>query len=202
MNKAEFINKLRNELKGYPHDAVEDSIQYYSEMIDDRMEDGMSEEEAVSKIGDPIAIAKQIKYNMPLKNVIKEKVAAKKVENKNKDINIGLIIVLILGAPLWIPLAITILSLVGTFFILLWVFDFVMYVLALVSAVSIIAAIIGAGITLFTTGVGTSLVFVGSGIGAVGLTLLLVVGGIAFAKAIVALTASFARGIKRTIVGK
>lgn len=202
MKKSEFINKLREELKGYPHDPVEDSIQYYSEMIDDHMEDGMSEDEAVSKVGDPIAIAKQIKYNMPLKNVIKEKVAAKKVENTGKEVNIGLIIVLILGAPLWIPLAITILSLVGTFFILLWVFDFVMYVLALVSAVSIIAAIIGAAITAFSTGIGTALVFVGSGIGAAGLSLLLAIGGIAFAKAIIALTASFARGIKRIIIGR
>lgn len=202
MRKSEFINILRQELKGYPHDSVEDSIQYYSEMIDDRMEDGMSEEEAVSKVGDPIAIAKQIKINMPLKNVIKEKVAAKKVENKNKEINIGLIIVLILGAPLWIPLTITILSLVGTFFILLWVFDFVMYVLALVSAVSIIGALVGAVITASTTGMGTALVFVGSGIAAAGLSILLAVGGVAFAKAIIALTASFARGIKRTIIGK
>lgn len=202
MKKSEFLNKLREELKGYPRDPVEDSIQYYSEMIDDRMEDGMSEEEAVSKVGDPVAIAKQIKYNMPLKNVIKEKVAAKKVENKGKDINIGLIIVLILGAPLWIPLTITILSLVGTFFILLWVFDFVMYVLALVSAVSIIGALVGAAITAFTTGMGTALVFVGSGIAAAGLAILLTIGGVAFAKAIIALTASFARSIKRIIIGR
>ena len=51
MNKAEFLAALRERLSGLPEEDFNRSVDYYTEMIDDRVEDGMSEEEAVACLG-------------------------------------------------------------------------------------------------------------------------------------------------------
>ena len=51
MTKQAFAAALRNELSGLPREDIDRSIDFYCEMIDDRMEEGLTEEEAVSAIG-------------------------------------------------------------------------------------------------------------------------------------------------------
>ena len=46
MSKSEFLDVLRKELKSQPPQDVEESLNFYSEMIDDRMDEGLSEEDA------------------------------------------------------------------------------------------------------------------------------------------------------------
>ncbi len=53
MNKREFLQKLENGLSGLPREDIEQRLSFYAEMIDDRIEDGFSEEEAVAGIGTP-----------------------------------------------------------------------------------------------------------------------------------------------------
>lgn len=57
MNKHEFAAALRRELSALPHDEMTEQLNFYSEMIDDRMEEGMTEEEAVAGIGSVEGIA-------------------------------------------------------------------------------------------------------------------------------------------------
>ena len=45
MDKFEFITELRAKLWALPEADKQRSVDYYREMIDDRMEDGLSEEE-------------------------------------------------------------------------------------------------------------------------------------------------------------
>ena len=60
MKKQEFLTALWKQLSDMPNSDVERSLDYYSEMIDDRVEAGMSEEEAVAEIGSVEEAAKQI----------------------------------------------------------------------------------------------------------------------------------------------
>ncbi len=60
MTKAEFLSELRTRLVELPQGDIDRSLDFYSEMIDDRMEDGMSEREAVANMGDLTRIADQI----------------------------------------------------------------------------------------------------------------------------------------------
>lgn len=71
MNKNEFLRELENELKGLPKDEIEKSLEFYSEITDDKIEDGMSEEEAVFELGSPKNAAKEIMLNLPLKTLVK-----------------------------------------------------------------------------------------------------------------------------------
>ena len=65
MKKQEFLAELWKQLSDAPKEDVERSLDYYTEMIEDRIEAGMSEEEAVADIGSPKDAAKQIMDELP-----------------------------------------------------------------------------------------------------------------------------------------
>ena len=69
MNKHEFSMQLRERLAGLPRTEIEGRVAFYREMIDDRMEEGMSEEDAVRAVGtlDDI-VANEVKpsFDVPL----------------------------------------------------------------------------------------------------------------------------------------
>ena len=77
MNKEQFLDELRRELSGLPREDIEERIAFYEEMIADRMDEGMSEKEAVSGIGSVEEIARQIMSEIPLTKLVKEKVRPK-----------------------------------------------------------------------------------------------------------------------------
>ena len=101
MNKTEFLEELRKKLSGLPKQDIEERLSFYSEMIDDRMEEGLAEENAVAEIGSPDSIASQITSETPLSKIVKENI---KTRDKRKPWEI---ILLILGFPVWFPLLIS-----------------------------------------------------------------------------------------------
>lgn len=102
MRKQEFLNRLREKLSALPTAEAEERLGFYEEMIDDRIEEGLSEEEAVSAIGSPDEIAAQIIEEIPLKKIVKEKISAKR---KPSALEIAL---LVIGFPLWFSLLIVV----------------------------------------------------------------------------------------------
>ena len=61
MTKAEFLRALAGELSRLPESERREHLDYYSELIDDMMEeDGLSEQEAVDRLDDVYAIAADI----------------------------------------------------------------------------------------------------------------------------------------------
>ena len=73
MNKQEFLLQLRKNLFGLPQKDIEERLSFYEEMIDDRMEEGCSEEEAILAIGPTEKIAAQIISETPLAKIAKKK---------------------------------------------------------------------------------------------------------------------------------
>ncbi len=60
MNKQAFLDKLERLAAALPDVDREKLVEYYSEMIDDRVEEGIPEEEAVSMLGDPSDLAREL----------------------------------------------------------------------------------------------------------------------------------------------
>lgn len=114
MTKEMFLQELRLKLKGLPKDDIEDRVSFYSEMIDDRVEEGLSEEEAIKEIGTSDEIASKVIEATPLATIVKEKVKPKRKLTPFE------IVLLILGFPLWFPFLIMFLVFVLIFTILLW----------------------------------------------------------------------------------
>ena len=73
MTKLEFIEALNKNLCGLPEKEVDDRLNFYIEMIDDIIEEGLSEEEAIAKIGSVDEIADQIIADIPFTKIAKKK---------------------------------------------------------------------------------------------------------------------------------
>ncbi|MCI8776894.1 MAG: DUF1700 domain-containing protein [Oscillospiraceae bacterium] len=114
MNKNEFLEELRKGLSGLPQDDIEERLTFYSEMIDDRMEEGLSQEEAVAEIGSVKDIVSQIMSEIPLSRIVKEKVKPKRA------LRAWEIVLLALGSPIWISLLIAALAIVFSVYVVLW----------------------------------------------------------------------------------
>ena len=109
MNKTQFCALLGNKLKPYlsPKEMYK-TLNFFEEMIDDRIDEGLSEEEAVSQLGDINIIVDQIldEHNIGKKQTI---LVWRFIPRELGFINIVLLF------PAWI----TIFSLVASFFIVI-----------------------------------------------------------------------------------
>lgn len=65
MNKEQFLRNLRRMLRRLPPDELERILAYYREMIEDKVENGQAEEEAVRGLGDIRLLAQKILAENP-----------------------------------------------------------------------------------------------------------------------------------------
>ncbi|MCR5676717.1 MAG: DUF1700 domain-containing protein [Agathobacter sp.] len=196
MNKSQFLFELRARLNGLMQDELEERIAFYSEMIDDRLEEGLTEEEAVEQIGNVDDIAAQIMGEIPLSKIVRNKV------NQKKNINAGMVLLLILSFPIWFPLLITAMCLLFTFYIVIWVFVFTFFVVDLAFIFASIACLVHAPVTIFSASVGGGFLSLGCALFMAGLAILLFFGSIGFFKAAVSISASPISRFKSWILRK
>ena len=116
MTKQEFLLQLNRALTGLPQDEIEERLTFYSEMIDDRVEEGLSEEEVIKNIGDPQDVAAQIKADFAPNKENKEP------DKKKYKWHWGPweIVLLILAAPLIISVASGVLSAAVSLYAGIW----------------------------------------------------------------------------------
>ncbi len=114
MTKNEFLNKLRLGLSGIPREDLEERLEFYGEMIDDRTEEGLSEEEAVRAVGDAAEIISQTVAEIPLGRLVKEKISPKR--------RLGVLeaVLLIIGSPIWLSLLIALLAVLFSLYAVIW----------------------------------------------------------------------------------
>lgn len=171
MTKNEFMKVLVQRLRGLPQAEIDKSLGYYDEIISDRMEDGMSEEEAVAALGDVEEIAQNILHATPLPTLVKAR-----VDNhcdKNNSNKILWVLILILTFPIWISaLGVAFglfVGLIGTIFGLLVALIAILFSIAAAA----VAIVIGAIAAFLTGNVGAGMCYLGGGLFFVGLFLLL-----------------------------
>lgn len=114
MNKAEFLLELTDKLSLLPPEEIEERWDYYSEMIDDRMEEGLTEEAAVAELGAVEDIAAQIISDVPLSKLVKGKIKPK------KRLTAWEIVLLVLGSPIWLSLLIAAFAVILSLYVVLW----------------------------------------------------------------------------------
>ena len=133
MTKKEFITELRKKLSKLPSREADERLTFYSEMIDDRIEDGVSEEAAVASVGTPRDIAAQI--------ISERRTQKKKEKTQNgKKLKPVEVVLLVLGSPLWIAfiavgaaVVITIFAVVLTVNLTLWALELPFFLFSLLS---------------------------------------------------------------------
>ncbi len=197
MTKEEFTQQLRSKLSGIPQDDIEERISYYSEMIDDRMEDGLSEEEAVAGIGAVDTIVEHVMSEIPLSKIVREKAAPAK-----SRLGGGWIALIILGFPLWLPLLISAFAIILSLYITVWAIVISFYAVVLALAVAAIV-MIPVAIMYFTGGVPAGGGFsIGAALICAGLAILFFLISTAITRGVIKLTGAMLVGIKRSFVGR
>ena len=114
MSKQEFLAQLRKGLSGLPQNDIKERLTFYSEMIDDQIEDGVSEEEAISSIGSVDEIVAQAVAETPLMKIAKERIKLK------RRLSAGEIVLVALGSPIWLSLGIAVFGVIFSLNISLW----------------------------------------------------------------------------------
>ena len=196
MNKQEFLAELRKRLSGLPQADIEERIVFYSEMIDDRTEEGSTEEEAVSAIGFVDDVVSQIFSDIPLTKLVKEKV------KPNRALKAWEIVLLILGSPVWLPLLLAAAIIVLAVYIVIWSVIITLYAVDLTFAAGGIAGI-AAILTYIANGnIPGALLFFGAGFVSAGLAILLFFGFNQITKYILLLSRKFLLNIKALFIRK
>ena len=167
MNRAEFLNALREKLSGLPSEEICERLSFYAEAIDDRMEDGYSEEAAVAEIGTPEEIAVQIISEIPLSRLVREKAGAKKQRR------IWQTVLLAVGAVVWVPLLIAFLAVIFSLYIALWAVVISFYAVCLALAAAGVCALPGAVLLAVRGNIPAAAAFLGAGIFCAGLAILM-----------------------------
>ncbi len=196
MNKREFLQSVENGLSGLPREDIEQRLSFYGEMIDDRIEDGFSEEEAVAGIGTPAEIVAQIIEETPLPRIIRERVRPK------RKLGALEIILLVLGSPVWIAIAASLFAVVFSLYAVLWALTLVLWAVF----VSLIAGGLGAlalGILGLCRGeIPQGLALLGCALALFGLSIFLFFAAKGATKGAAILAKKIARGVKSLFVGK
>ena len=117
MKKSDFLIKLKKSLQGLPKKEVQDHISFYSEMIDDRIEEGLTEEAAVGAIGDVRQISEQIL------NDLKDTEPPSRADNKKEKLKGWEIALLIIGSPIWLSILITVFAVAWSLVLTLWAIE-------------------------------------------------------------------------------
>ena len=165
MDKYDFLLALEARLAGLPEADRQASLDFYSEMLDDLVEGGMTEAEAVASLGSPDAIAEEILLEMPLPKLVKAKMKKRRLSGLE-------ITLLAVGFPIWLPIGIALLAVVFAIYISLWA-----VVVSLYAANAAMAACaptgIAAAVVLFASGKpAAALLLLGAGLALAGLSIL------------------------------
>ena len=174
MNKKKFLSALAQALADLTRKDRRKTLDFYRELIDDRLEEGLTEEAVIADIGTPETIAEQVLSELP----------------QRKKISWGIILLLILGFPLWFPLLLTAAVLLLTVVI-------VLFAMELTFAACGIAGVLGGLILLILWKPYAALAMIGPGLVCLGLAIPLWFFCLLTAKAIWRLTAKTCRSIFR-----
>lgn len=196
MNKQEFLAELRKGLHGLPQNDIEERLTFYNEMIDDRMEEGLTEDAAVSEIGTVNEVVSQIVTETPLSKIVKEKVRPK------RTLRVWEIVLLALGSPIWLSLLIAAFAVIFAVYVTAWSVIVALWASELALAVSSIGSILSAVIFAFQVNGIVAIAVLGAGIAFAGLSIFLFFGCKETTKGILFLTKKMILGIKSLFIGK
>ena len=185
MKRDEFLGRLDELLACLPAEQVEETKAFYAEVIADRMEDGMSEEEAVTAMGTPGEVAEAALDELPA--------VPRAIARTRRRSTVLLWVLTIVGSPVWLPLLVAFAAVAVTAYVCIWVLALCVWVIA-----AALGAVGAASLALVAAGVAVGhapyvIAMLGCGLAFVGAALLVGAGAWEASKQIARLSALWAR---------
>lgn len=165
MTKEVFLQELERRLHQLPPDEVNRQKAYYEELLSDMMEDGISEDDAVAKLGDLSEIVNEILQSTPLPTLVKNRLRPK------HGWTAAAIIVAVLGSPLWVSLLFALVVTIGA--MILAFFSVILALFLSVVALALTGVLVMIhGFGLFAANAGLAVFSIGTGLIMLGLVCL------------------------------
>lgn len=196
MNKLEFLSELEKKLQALPDQEKAKALEYYFEIIDDRMDCGMTEAEAVAACGDIDEIAEKIILDTPMTKLVKQK------NKTRRRMQAWEIVLIVLGFPIWFSLAIAAFCVLLAVSVVLWVVVMCIFVASIACGACGFALSVVAIVSMITGNFLPGLFFFGCGLICAGLTILFFLLGKLAGKGVAKLHKLTFRGIKRCFIRK
>ena len=205
MNKQEFIDELRAKLSKIPNIDIEEHLRFYEEMINDRMEDGLSEEEAIGGIGSIDEIYLQVSRDAPKTHLSLDKAKQKTELHRRKKI-----IILSSTAIIWGPIlialgatafaiAVSLLAVAISLFATLWALVASAWAIFGAFALSAPTSVLLALLNIFNGNILPGIAIIGAGMVVAGLAIFAFFGSLYATKGSAVLTKNIVYGIKKLI---
>lgn len=196
MSKQEFLAALQEGLSGLPQNDVEERLTFYSEMIDDRVEEGLTEEDAVSEMGTVDEVVSQIVAEIPLSRLVKERVRPK------RTLRAWEIVLLTLGSPIWLSLLLAVLAVILAAYVVVWSGIVSLWAADVSLAAGSLEEVISAVLFAVRGNGLTAAAMLGAGIFCAGLSIFLFFGCREATKGTLLLTKKTALAMKSLLIGK
>lgn len=196
MCKQEFLDALRKKLSGLPKQDIEEHIDFYSEIIDDRTEDGVTEKVAVSEIGSVDKTASRILSEIPLAKIVKEKI------KQPHTTKVWIIALLALGSPIWLSLLIAAVSVYLSLYVVMWSLVISLWAIDVSFAAGSVAGVVSLFVFAFTGNLTGGLALLAAGIFCMGLSVFQFFACKAATKGCLWLTKKITLGIKYCFIRK
>lgn len=162
MIRSDFFEILKKSLESISKEERDKFITYYEEIIEDYKENGLTEEEALTTIGNPQNIA----------NDILNEQGAITVKTPSSNSNILNILLLILGFPLWGSLLLAGVLILFSIYIIIWCIPLVTGVSSITFFLASLVSIVGAPFMIFDIPA-VGVVQLGIGFASIGISVLL-----------------------------
>lgn len=196
MNKRVFLDELKKGLCGLPQEEIEERIAFYEEMIDDRTEEGLSEEDAVNEVGSVDEIITQILSEIPITKIVKEKMKPR------RRLNALEITLLAVGSPIWLSLLLAVFAVVISLYVSLWSVIISLWSVFAAFSACVLGGIV-ASVGFFVGGYGfTGIVMVAMAIICAGLSVFFFFACKYITKAMVICSKKSVLAIKKRVIGK
>jgi uncharacterized membrane protein len=192
MNKEQFLSSLEDRFNGLSKEDIAERLAFYSEAIDDRMEDGLTEEEALAQLGSVDSIAAQIVNDAERQRPVKEKRRMGALE----------IVLLILGSPIWISLLAACFSVVISLYAAIWAIVIALWAAEVAMAAGSIGGIFGSVLFFSSGNVPGGFAILAAAMVVAGLAIFFFYGCIAITKAAAILTKKSAIWMVRLFIRK
>lgn len=186
MNKQEFLARLREGLSGLPREDIEERLTFYSEMIEDRMEEGLSEEEAVFEIGTVEELVSQTVADTPLAKIAKERIKPK------RRLKAWEIILIVLGSPIWLSLLIAVFAVIFTLYVVLWAVIICLWAAFASVLACAFGAVVGGTVLVCNGNTSTGIALIAAGLVCAGLSIFVFYGCKAATRGVLILTKKIA----------
>ena len=193
MTKNAYLSELADRLRQLPQSEIDKSIAYYSEIIDDRMEEGCSEDEAVNGLEAPVTAAERILQDAPLGMLVRERIRPKQA------VSGWIIALLVIGFPVWFPLLLAAAGIVFAMYVVVWSLVFAFFASTFAVGTASLAVLITAFVR---AGEGAGLIFALLGVGLLGIGCFILMGLATWmaASGVVRLTAALIRSLKMKLI--